>query len=87
MPQKGVSNNPNGKPKGTQNRLTKERRKALAEALDGHIDRIPEYIDNLDTSKEKLEALARFIPYIVPKAAPESARSDEPIDWDLNFGD
>lgn len=63
---KGKTNNPEGRPAGTPNKLTIELREALKTALSGEIERIPEYLNSLD-EKDKLEALSKFMPYILPK--------------------
>jgi len=63
---KGQTNNPNGRPAGIPNRLTAEFRQTLKDSLQGHIDKIPEYLDSLDT-KDKLEAITKLLPYILPK--------------------
>ena len=88
MPQKGVSNNPKGKPKGTPNRTTKTTREALRKALHGHIAAIPEWLDKIENPKERIDALAKILPYIMPKMESEAPQQIEvtqsitpPIRW------
>jgi hypothetical protein len=56
-----------GRIKGIPNKTTKEIRALLAEALQGEVERIPEYFNGLLCPKEKLDALAKFLPFITPK--------------------
>jgi hypothetical protein len=91
-PPKGQTNNPAGRPKGSQNKLTKEKREALADLLSGEIDRIPEYIAQLEGPKEKLEMLAKFMPYVVPKlnavdVNPNQDIEDVPLIANLDVSD
>ena len=88
MPAKGVSNNPAGKPKGTQNRTTKTTREALKKALAGHIKALPQYLDKIENPKDKVDALAKILPYILPKMKEEDPHRVEvtqgvtpPITW------
>ena len=55
-----------GKPKGAVNQTTKEFRESLHEALKGDIERIPEYLKELN-ARDKLDALSKLLPYVMPK--------------------
>ena len=90
MPAKGVSNNPAGKPKGTQNRTTKTTREALKKALAGHIKALPQYLDKIENPKDKVDALAKILPYILPKMKeedPHQADANEPITPPIRWTD
>ncbi len=55
---------------GSLNKITKETRALLAGILEGEIQNIPKALAVLKDGKEEqyLQAVARFLPYIVPKA-------------------
>lgn len=63
----GQSGNPAGRPKGSRNRNPAEVRKLLTDMLSGHLEKIPGYLEALDSPKEKLDALAKFLPYIAQR--------------------
>jgi hypothetical protein len=68
-PGKGKTNNPNGRPKGSKNRTTKEARELLESILFGQIDNINEALDTireLDPPKY-LDACSKLFTYVLPK--------------------
>jgi hypothetical protein len=73
MPTKGTTNNPNGRPKGVPNKLTKELRQSLKDVVSGHIEQIGQDLDKLEP-RERLELLIKILQYILPKVEP--LRSD-----------
>jgi len=75
MPIKGTTNNPNGRPKGTPNKLTKEIRQSLKNAIGGHIEQIGKDLDERPT-KDRLEILTRLLAFILPKVQPLTANYD-----------
>ena len=82
MPRKGTTNNPSGRPKGTPNKLTKEIRSALKDAISGHIDTISETLDELPP-KDRIEMLIKLLTYILPKVESVSPGYGEPFDFDI----
>jgi tRNA A22 N-methylase len=56
-----------GRTKGIPNKTTKELRELLTEAIEGEIERIPEYFNDILCPKEKLDTLVKFLPFITPK--------------------
>lgn len=68
-PPKGVSNNPNGRPKGAKNKGTSEFRAKLQAAFDGELDQIKETLEQLSPF-ERLDMLSKFLPYLIPRLAP-----------------
>ena len=69
-----------GRQKGTPNKLTKELRSVLKDALYEEIDRLPERLDELDT-KDRLELLVKLMPFVFPKVQAVSQSLDEPMNW------
>lgn len=76
----GQSGNPTGRPKGAKSKTTGEFRELLAEGLADHIEMIPTYIDALDNPKEKLDLLAKFMPYILPRLQSTELREVTTLD-------
>lgn len=81
MPKKGISNNPNGRPAGVPNKLTKELRRSLKAAISGHIEQIGQDLDELP-AKERLELLVKLLAYILPKVQPVNPTFGEPFTLD-----
>lgn len=90
---KGQTNNPNGRPKGTPNKVTSSVRNFLMEVLNGNRD---QFLNDLQTLKpvERIDVILKLLPYILPKV--ENAgdvegaaftRDDIKDDsgWDLEF--
>ena len=66
MPKKGVVNNPNGRPKGSQNKGTKEVRELVNQLLDENFENIQKDVDSLEPI-ERLKFLVALLPYVLPK--------------------
>tara|TARA_R100000655_G_C2939464_1_gene185407 strand:+ start:545 stop:826 length:282 start_codon:yes stop_codon:yes gene_type:complete len=56
-----------GRIKGIPNKTTKYIRDLLKDALQGEIERISEHFNRISCPKERLDTLAKFLPYITPK--------------------
>ena len=68
-PGKGKTNNPNGRPKGTPNRTTKEAKEFLDQIMFGQLDNMNEALENLkgkDYSRY-LDACSKLFAYVLPK--------------------
>lgn len=63
---KGVALNPNGRPKGSKNRLTLETRQLIQSFVSKELESIGERIEQLEP-KERLDVLIKLLPYIVPR--------------------
>ena len=72
-----------GRQKGTPNRLTKELRAILKEALHKELESIGERLEQLEP-KERLEVLIKLMPFVFPKMNTMSHSMDEPIDLTFN---
>ena len=68
-PGKGKSNNPAGKPKGTQNRTTKEAKALLNEIMFGQIDNIAQSLDNIreESDYRYIDAITKLFSFVLPK--------------------
>jgi hypothetical protein len=58
-----------GKPKGAENKLTKEARELFLSIMEGQVDHIEESLTEIrKTDHAKyLEVLSKFFPYFIPK--------------------
>ncbi len=63
---KGHTNNPNGRPKGSPNKITKELRSFVADLLDENREQIIEDFKKI-SPKERLLILERYMQYVIPK--------------------
>lgn len=77
---KGESGNPEGRPKGTPNKITQEGRELFIKIMDGQVEHIEEELALLrETSGEKyLKALASLFPYFMPKMVETKIEINEP---------
>ncbi len=67
-PGKGNTNNPNGRPAGSQNRTTKESRELLQTILYGQLDNIAAAFEALREEPAKyLDACSKLFTYVLPK--------------------
>lgn len=62
----GTSGNPNGKPKGAENKVTKEIRGKIALILNNNIDKVQTDLDKLEP-KDRLSILLQLIKYVTPQ--------------------
>lgn len=66
MPKKGHTNNPNGRPKGKPNKVTKNLREFIADLIDGQRAQIVQDLQALEP-KERLQILEKLTQYVIPK--------------------
>jgi hypothetical protein len=67
MPKIGAVNNPNGRPKGVPNKVTKEVREVLRLACSGTIEDLPALLAQIENPKDKIDALTKLLPYFAGK--------------------
>lgn len=66
--EKGQTNNPNGRPKGTPNKLTTTVRKWLIDVLNENREQFESDLKTLKPA-ERIEVLLKLLPYLLPKVA------------------
>ena len=77
---KGEVSNSNGRPKGTQNRTTKEAKETLQQILLGQIDNIASALTELrgKDSARYLDSCSKLFTYVLPKKT-DITTDDKPI--------
>lgn len=63
---KGNTNNPNGRPKGSKNKVTVEVREVFKSLLEENINQIQKDIESL-TPKERVNVLLKISEFVIPK--------------------
>ena len=63
---KGQTGNPNGRPKGIPNKVTKDVRQLLNDIVQRNIANIEDDLKEL-SSKERLQIITGLLPFVVPK--------------------
>ncbi len=66
MPEKGVSNNPAGKPKGATNKANRPLKENIADFLNKNWKKIENDISKLDPHS-RVQAYEKLIAYVLPK--------------------
>jgi len=56
-----------GREKGVSNKVNRDLRELLASAMSGHVALLPEYIDSIRYPEDKVGAIAKVLPYIMPR--------------------
>lgn len=70
-----------GRQAGTANKLTKELRAALKNILHQELELLPDHFSKLET-KDRLDLLVKFLPFVLPKVDPVGYKVNEPLDLD-----
>lgn len=52
---------------GTPNRFTKEIKEKILSGIDLHINLLSDYIESIESPKDKVDAIAKLLPYLIPK--------------------
>lgn len=81
MPVKGVSNNPNGRPKGAANKVTKELRAILKTIIAAELETLPEQLKELEP-KDRLDIIIKLMAYCLPKVDSVQPSYGEPMQFD-----
>lgn len=69
--------NRNGRPKGAVNKTTAETKELLQAIVSKEINKLGEMLEKLE-QKERIEAITKLLPYIVPKQSEVSITEPEP---------
>jgi hypothetical protein len=73
---KGIRN-VNGRPKGAVNKTTAETKELIQKIVSNELDSITDLLEKLEP-KERIDAVIRLLPYIVPKQSEVSITDPEP---------
>ena len=76
-----------GRKLGVPNRLTKELRTALKNVISDELEQLPYQLEKLQP-KERVELLAKLLPYALPRVDSETYKVSEQTAenrWDLDF--
>ena len=72
---KGKTNNPNGRPKGTPNRITQDVRAWLSAVIDKNRKQMERDLKALEP-KDRLQMIEKLMQYVIPKQQAVSAEVD-----------
>lgn len=72
---KGHTNNPNGKPKGTKNKITYKTKELIAAFVEENFDSVMKEFKILD-SKDKVSTFINLMKFVVPPARDVEADQD-----------
>ena len=75
MAEKGHTNNPNGRPKGTPNKITQDIRSWLTTVIDKNRKQMLKDLKTLEP-KDRLKILEKLMQYVIPKQQAVSADID-----------
>jgi hypothetical protein len=75
----GQSGNPNGRPKGGENKVTTEIRQAYADLIHGNLDNITVWLQEVAVRdpQKAIECLIKLSPFVLPK----KTELHTPEDW------
>jgi hypothetical protein len=74
--EKGTTNNPNGRPTGVPNKLTKELREVFKRVIQDELENIPELLKALGP-QERIDVLIKLIKYVLPVPAPIEVKTGQ----------
>ena len=74
----GKTNNPNGRPAGSPNKLTAELRTILKGIIENELEGLADRIEALEPDK-RLELIIKLLPYVLPKVEPVHPADGEPL--------
>lgn len=85
-PGKGKTNNPNGRPTGSQNRTTKEAKEFLKQILFNEFDNIEKSLENArnESDSKYIDLLSKLLQYVLPKQ--EQTEHSGEVKLKVNYG-
>lgn len=86
MPFKKGNKEGNGRPKGAENKLTKEAREIFIETLEGQVPNIEDAFDKVlkDSPAKYLELFAKYAQYFVPKKTESEVKGELSTNFNFN---
>ena len=72
---KGITNNPNGRPKGKPNKVTATMRESISNFCSDNWLQVQKDFDQLEP-KERIQAFERFLQYTIPKRTESQMKID-----------
>lgn len=84
---KGKTNNPNGRPKGSPNKLTSDLKNRIAQIVENGFENVESDLEALE-AKDRVNAYLKFLEYLLPKQRETkidvSSLSDDEVEELLN---
>jgi len=86
MPFKKGNKEGNGRPKGAENKLTKEAREIFIETLEGQVPNIEDAFKKVlkESPSKYLELFAKYAQYFVPKKTENEVKGELTTNFDFN---
>jgi hypothetical protein len=84
--QKVRTNNKQGRPKGSQNKSSKELREFIFEFISDNLPKLQNDFDKLDNPKDRLMFIERLFQYSLPKLQAQSLKVENEIEF-MNLPD
>mgnify|MGYP005998199531 FL=1 len=77
--QKGQSGNPAGRPKGSENKVSTQKRMLFLAIMEGQVEHIEDSLDRIRTESDEkyIKALTGLLPYFMPKQQEVSVEVNE----------
>ncbi|MFZ4402457.1 MAG: hypothetical protein ACOYO1_20690 [Bacteroidales bacterium] len=72
----GIRNNPNGRPKGSQNKVTTELKEKVLMFIDNNFDQLQADFNTVD-AKDRLIIMERLLKYAIPTKIEQEVIKDE----------
>lgn len=78
---KGEVRNPRGRPKGSQNKATREMRELLTPIMEKNAGKVQSYLDAIEDPKDWIMCYCRILEFVAPKmaaTAPQTPADEKP---------
>jgi len=75
--QPGESGNPDGRPKGSLDKVSRRVRELITELVEENLDTVKEDFKSL-SPKERLDVMSKFLPFVIPKIRMTEFEGSEP---------
>ena len=81
---KGITNNPNGRPAGKPNLITRELRELLKAVIEKELEALADRLEKLP-DEQRLALLVKLLPYILPRVESVNPKDGEPLSLNLDW--